>query len=206
MGGVGMTRARIYGEDNMWGKWLRSAGGANDWLPSSSDDRGYTVNDWDAIIHAYKMPVDKLGTREVQCLMFLECKTRMGLVSDSQRETLWINHRKTIGKSRMRVSVKRVGARAALSTVWHFGVSVLQCDGDSPATSSRFGWGRFQESGRIEYAEVSSEQVKALLRFDINPDDFAPMDYRRRHKTEEIEIVETSPLGFKVYSKKWRRS
>ena len=46
--------------------------------------------------------------------------------------------------------------------------------------------------------QEKSNTVGHLLRFEIHPDNFDPRPFRRRHKTQEIVEIETTPLGFEV--------
>ena len=195
-----MTRQRIYGEDNVWGKWVRGLGQKDGPLPSASETRGTTVNDWDMIVHQYKTPVDRLGTRSIHCMMFIECKTRMADVAQTQTETLWFSHQ-LLSKKRELLQVGTSGRVA----VWHFGVSVLRCDTDDPATATLFTWGRFNKRGHICYQTVSLAVVIDALCFNRDPDTLHRMTFRRHHKTQVITCVETMPLGFDVYTDKVKR-
>ena len=188
-----MTRQRMYGSDNVWGAWVRSLGGYGGPLPSSSLMRGTTINDWDMIVHQYKTPVDNQGTRDVHCLMFVECKTRLALVAPSQAETLWFNHQAT----RKKYQVRKV-ASANKVAVWHYGVSVLSCEGDDPARAQHFRWGRFDDAGRIVYHDINADTVVGLLAFDCDPDTLRANSFRRHHKVRLISRMVTTPLGFLV--------
>jgi len=189
-----MTRERIYGSDPVWGQWVRSLGVRGGPLPSASDLRGTTVNDWDLILHQYKTPVDNQGTRDVHCLMFVECKTRMAEVASTQTETLWLWHQGTKRKYQAKLvnSKKRVA-------VWNYGASVLRCDSDDPATATWFDWGRFDDNGRLFYRQLDTASVIELLAFDREPDTLALASFRRHHKVRHLTRTVRVPLGFEVY-------
>jgi hypothetical protein len=177
-----MTRDRIFGEhETPFGRWLRSKGHEGV-LPSSS----LVASDCDFIIHRYKMEVDGIGQRAVQALMFLEVKTRNADPSDSQRDTMWLNHLLCSDKR------KKVNGRS----VWHFGVSFLSLPGETPDDAPGARWGRFQKGGVIHWTHISSRQIEQLLHFDIDPDSFCARPFRRHHVTREVQVVERFPLGF----------
>jgi hypothetical protein len=196
-----MTRQRMYGSDNVWGKWVRSLGAYGGPLPSSSLMRGTTINDWDMIVHQYKTPVDNQGTRDVHCLMFVECKTRLATVASSQAETLWFNHQAT----RKKYQARKVASDAKVA-VWHYGVSVLSCEGDDPACAQRFRWGRFDHEGRIVYRDINADTVIRLLAFDCDADTLRPNSFRRHHKVQTINRLVLTPLGLWVEEQAVKRS
>jgi hypothetical protein len=137
--------------------------------------------------------------------MFVEYKTRLSDVSISQTETLWFNHQISSKQFHKRQELSLLGCVGKI-TVWHFGVSVLRCDTDDPATSSCFDWGRFDEYGRLYYRTVSAPTIIELFQFNRNPDTLLKMSFRRHHNTQVITHVETVPLGFQVYRDEVRRS
>jgi len=188
-----VTRQRTYGNDTVWGAWVRSLGGQGGPLPSSSPFRGTTINDWDMIVHQYKTPIDNQGSREVHCLMFVECKTRLAMVAPSQAETLWFNHQATRKKYQARLVAKP--NRVA---VWHHGVSVLSCEGDDPAHAQQFRWGRFDDVGRIVYHDIDIDMAVGLLAFDYDPDTLKKTCFRRHHKVHNITRRVLTPLGLWV--------
>lgn len=201
VGGGIVTRQRIYGEDTVWGAWMRSLGQPGGPLPSSSKTRGTTVNDWDVIVHQYKTPVDNQGTRDVHCMMFLECKTRLADVSPTQTETLWFNHQAICKKFQASLP----GSKQKVS-VWHYGVSILSCHGDDPAHAQFFRWGRFDRNGRIVYHDVSLETVILLLTFDYDPDTIRHNSFRRHHKVSVYTAHVQTPMGVLIEQTIKRRS
>jgi hypothetical protein len=163
--------------------------------------RGTTVNDWDMIVHQYKTPVDKQGTRDVHCLMFVECKTRFATVASSQAEMLWFMHQLTYKK----FQAERIGCSGKVS-VWHYGVSVLSCETDDPATSQRFQWGRFDREGRLVYAPLDTDSIIGLMAFDYDPDTLRRTSFRRHHKTQKEKRLVLTPLGLWVVEEFIKRS
>jgi len=182
-----MTRARVYGSDTDFMDWVRRQ-------PNMDSRRdGFVVSDCDCFIHRYMRPVDGIGTREIQALMFLEVKTRNGDLTTSQQDTL---SKVDIFKGHC----KKRGIR-------HFGVSVLRMSDTSPDDSSLIQWGRFRDDGgNLQYREITREQLIGLMLFDLHPDNLTSQPFRRHHKTREIMAVKTAPLGFSYEKPYLKRS
>lgn len=181
-----MARDRIYGSDTPFCEWMRACTE----LPSYSDTCGFVATDNDVTIHRYLTPVDALGTREVQSLMHIEVKTRGGPVHDSQKDTLFKKHCCMNRPRALRVKGQLVRS---------FGVSFLFMDNTSPDNSVVMEWGRFDRTGQIFCRGIDVATLVALLRFDIHPDTLTPQAFRRHHKTRELWVKETAPLGFEYH-------
>lgn len=180
-----MTRDRIYGSDAPFMAWCRSC----DELPSYSRECGWVQTDVDTFLHRYISSVDGVGTREVQCMMELEVKTRGGELTTSQADTYRKKHAMTIP------SLKFYG-----QSLVNYGISILRLDGASPTDSKLFNWGRFQRSSDTEifWRQITAEQFIHLLRFEIHPDTLKEISFRRHHKTSTFVLRERTELGFSV--------
>lgn len=138
--------------------------------------------DLDMLLHRYKTCSDGVGTREIQCMMFVEVKTFMADMSDAQRDTLGVlndllrNRRKNIHSNprkqcgnltKVRSRMLQRDIRIAL-----FGGHLLQMDSSDPDNSSRILWDREQ---------IAKDELIAVLRFENDPDKpHKSMDVRRR--------------------------
>ena len=182
-----MIRQRTFGSDTDFMAWLRSQ--EKD-LPSSSSDCGFVATDNDAHVHRYKTAVDKMGTREIQCLMFLEVKTRGGDVPQSQLDTFVKLHH-FIGRRRSKFNKQ---------ALLHYGVSFIFLSGTDPENSEVITWGRFERRKGREYeivrTKITKEQLLQLLRFDLDPDTLSPQPFRRHHKTQYVVRRVKAELGF----------
>lgn len=181
-----MTRQRVYGSDTAFCAWMRRC---NE-LPSSSDGFGLSATDNDVTIHRYKTVVDGIGTREIQGLMQIEVKTRRGVPSGSQCDTL---SKLNLFKDQLTVSGE---------TIRFFGVFVLAMDGVCPDTSSVMWWGSMKAKRIVKrsqdwkWKQINRETLIELMRFDIDPYNFSKNPFRRHHKTREVMVRKVSPLGF----------
>lgn len=180
-----MTRMRVFGSDKPFCDWVRHCR----FLPSSSFEFGVCIDDVDLIVHVYKTPVDAVGTREVQSLMFLEVKTRGGELLMHQQDTL----------------KKLNWFRGIKNGVRHFGVSVLKMSGTTPIKSQNIWWGRFKNDS-LAYRKIDVATLIELLKFNMHPDNLGRRPFRRHHKTQTIVEQETTPLGFVCDLKKTKRS
>jgi len=180
-----MARDRIYGEDKPLLDWIRN----NPNLPSSDVTSGFSVSDTDFMIHRYKVAVDREGSREVQAMMQIEGKTRGGVPSASQRDSLWKHDAfsgvKTVGRDR----------------VWFLGVYVLSLSGLTPEDSSSMWWGYFVDSmsDRLKWQGVDQDLLEQILRFDVHPRNMNRQIFRRHHKTQSVVVYEQTELGFGVH-------
>jgi hypothetical protein len=161
-------------------------------IPSYSGNCGVVATDIDFAIHRYMTAIDKSGTREVQSLMVTEVKTRGGDVNDSQRDSLIKIHAGT------RSRYKFCG-----QTIRNYGVSFLFLTGLDP-DDSQITWGRFEIDKKkwatqlIVRRPITKEQLKQLLRFELDPDTLRKMDLRRHHKERRFTEIVTTSLGFQI--------
>lgn len=185
-----MTRERVYGSDTDFCRWMRYCKE----LPSLDYESGFgfAASDNDITVHRFMTSIDAIGTREVQGIMQIEIKTQWGKPSQSQLDTLC--------KLNSFAAVKTQGG----VYVRNFGVYILVFDGTNPDTSSKILWvsfpkGKFvKDRGECKQRLITREQLISLLRFELHPDNFTPMPFRRHHKTQEVLEVSTAPLGFEV--------
>ncbi len=183
-----MTRDRYYGSDTEFCAWLRACKE----LPSFGKDFGLSVSDNDVTIHRYMTSVDGLGTREVQAIMQIEVKTRLGKPPTAQMDTL----------SKLNMFAKQKETRQGI--VRFFGVFILVMDGLSPDDSKLMFWGIIPKSlivtdaKKLKWRSIDRNDLIRLLRFEIHPATFEPNVFRRHHKTRKLVQVVRTPLGFNV--------
>lgn len=175
-----MARDRMFGSDVPFCDWMRR----NKDLPAFSNTCGFVATDVDLFIHRYLSAVDGKGTREIQAMMHLEVKTRGGVPSQSQLDTLY------------KIDACRRDASVDGQTIRHFGVSIVLLSGLTP-DDSQIRWGRFVTVRRVPvYRPITPRQLIQLMRFDIHPDNFDSRPFRRHHCTRTIMQVVRTPLGF----------
>lgn len=191
-----MTRARMYGEDTPLGDWVRRHPDLD------SKQIGLTVNDIDFQFHKYKLNIDGLGSRSVHMFLNLEAKTRGGMPSKSQHQTLFFEHQ--LLDKRLPLRNSDGGPRVS---VWHFGYFVLSMPGDYPGQiGDTVRWCHFSESGELIPSVISIGQLVDVLAFRLNPLTLMEVTLRRHHKTSKIVSTEESALGFAIEQIVTRRS
>jgi len=83
-----------------------------------------------------------------------------------------------------------------------FGVYILVLSGTSPDDSELMWWASipkgtfFSDVRKTKLTRIDRSQLISLFRFELHPDSLSPMPFRRHHKTSEIVVLETTPLGF----------
>lgn len=191
-----MTRPRYFGEDKPICDWLRKH-------PELDSAKGISLTDCDLFIHRYMTVCDKCGmngkveTREVQALLTIECKTRSGQPSDSQRDTLSKFH--TFNGTQ----------KTENYIIRNFGVAFLSMSGTRPDDSDILQWGRFldlSDQSKIVWKRITEEMLLDLIGFKIHPDNFLPNPFRRHHAKKEIFTDELTDLGFEIPIKVFQRS
>jgi len=142
--------------------------------------------DCDVLLHHYKHTVDKKSSRDIQCLMFVEVKTFSANLDLPQRDTLSLMAQVLRNRRRNRHHDKR-GRHAtdhdpmAVAFSWllgravrirMFGGHLLQLSHADPVTSTAMLW---------DHKSITLDQLLGLLRFDLDPDSLAVIDWRRRY-------------------------
>lgn len=158
--------------ETLFGRWIRN----NAKLESRN---GYSVSDQDYWVHRFRTELD----REFQCLMLVEIKTMGASMTDAQRDTL--NTANQLMRNRRQTPTKDLRYQAGLgvlkvfstylkreTVVRAFGMHVLTFSGLGPGDSEWMKWDK---------EEITEDQLTGLLRFDLDPDTLAPMDWRRHH-------------------------
>lgn len=140
--------------------------------------------DIDLLLHKYKTIVDGKGTRDIQCMMFVEVKTYNAELTLAQEDTLLVldqvlrNRKPNIHSEPLsqapnppvKVYSKVCGRKVS---VHFYGGHLLRFDGCSPETSDRIEWDR---------KVISQETLVGLLQFEIDPDGLTKLDHRRRSR------------------------
>lgn len=158
-------------------RWMRSNGELD------SRRAGIVRFDLDILLHKYLHLVDGKGTRDIQCIMFIEVKTFMAVPSQSQVDTLSMlnqvlrNRRKNI-HSNPRPQVEQQVTHAVSKIMNRkvrlklYGGHLLQLDGSCPETSSLILW---------DNKTISKPDLIELMRFERDPDrPHLKIDHRRR--------------------------
>lgn len=162
-------------------RWMRNH--------ESMDSRieGIVRFDCDVVLHRYLQKIDKAGTRDIQCLMLIEVKSRGADVAASQEDTLSMlsqvlrNRRRNRHQSKLgRHAEDRIAPCRTYSkklrrkvTLWSFGIHLLQMAHDSPEDSEWMTWDRT--------TPIDQDRLLKILRFEIDPDTLRPIDWRRRY-------------------------
>lgn len=181
-----MTRDRVFGSDTDFCDWMRHESR----LPSASVNKGICVNDNDVLIHRYMSSVDGLGTREVQGIMQVEVKTRNGLPRPSQLDTL------------SKLHLFHATRECSGEIVRFFGAFVLSMSGTRPDNSDQMKWGCIprgevvKDSSLLRWTVIDIETLIKILAFELHPQSLTTQPFRRHHKTQQIYVQETTPLGF----------
>lgn len=161
----------------------------------SLDSRSGIVRfDCDVLLHRYKTVEDKKSSRDIQCLMFIEVKTHGAMPTDAQRDTLSLfaqvlRNRRTNkhlkGKKHglhaanhtpLTVAFSRLNNRRV--TLKMFGGHLLRMSGNCPESSEWMSW---DDARKSPEGFITVEQLKQLLRFELDPDTLREVDWRRRY-------------------------
>ena len=184
-----MTVQRRFGFETEMSTWLRTESRLG------SIGAGLAITDADLVVHNYRNPADNQYGREVQQLMLVEVKCNNGALTPSQHETLFFWHQLTCRKDRNLIRPGRPKVR-----VWSYGAYILRMEKSRPYPEIPMQWGRFSQGGMVEWLAIDCDTLIALLRLDIAPDTFEPIDYvlRPHHKTTCRIIRQRVPLGFNI--------
>ena len=171
-------------------KWHTAETALERWIRNHAEldsrVKGIVRFDCDILLHRYMMPIDKKGSRDLQCLMFIEAKTRWGNLSPAQDDTIGMFQQVLLNRVRTPNQEKR-GLHAEDHVplckcdskilnrkvrIRMFGGHVLRMSGDCPATSESMTW-----NGE----DIDTETLLGVLRFERDPHDPSIcIDWRRR--------------------------
>jgi hypothetical protein len=135
---------------------------------------GVTRFDLDVLIHKYK----NFGRKSVQCLMFIEVKTRRADLPMAQKDTMYIldqvlrntiNHRKKAWHHDCKSAVFSI---ANNRRIWIklYGGHYLRFDKTSPEDSNEILWDKKQ---------ITKDQLLQILRFEIDPDTLDEINWKK---------------------------
>ena len=159
-------------------RWMRNHSQLN-------SRHGIVRFDLDVLLHRYKVIDDGKGSRDIQCLMFIEVKTYMATPSPCQRDTLsMFNQVLRNGKPNVHSVPRHHPVNRPVKVYSHmlkrqvtlrmFGGHLLQMDGSSPENSSRMLW---------DNQDIDVQWLLELLRFERHPDrPHLMLDHRRRSR------------------------
>ena len=177
-----------------------------DWLRLNRGLDSYTISlyscDIDQIFCKYKTSLDGQGTRDIKCMMEIEIKTFGAKPDNQQAEVLYFKHQLMNRKGWFYSNLlnKKI-------TLWHFGQYVLQIlDGARPDDCSGLNWGKFEKNGELRFYPIKERHLIRLLKFNVNPNTFEPISFRRHHKVQKIEYLETRGLLFPQWRTITKRS
>lgn len=185
---------RGYGDETEIGKWVRG----NAHIPSRGKDSAFVVCNTDLTIHAYMQAIDGLGSRCVQSMIRVEWKSYGKEPDRWQLDTLFKEHSGINRCAR--------GYKVANQTIINHGIYLCICSGATPEVSEKISWGRFKSDGGVDWKIVTIRQLNDILSFDIHPKTLSRQWLRRHHKTSEVCVVESHPLGFSVERTLTKRS
>jgi hypothetical protein len=147
--------------------------------------------DIDILLHRYMVQVDKRGTRDLQCVMFVEAKTNGARLTPAQRDTLSMFSQVLRNRKRNYHRDKQ-GRHAGERTppckchshmlkrdvrLWMFGGHLLRMSHNSPADSDWMTW---------DGTPLDAETLTRVLRFELDPDNiYKKIDWRRRYSSFE---------------------
>ncbi|NBW15698.1 MAG: hypothetical protein EBR82_47700 [Caulobacteraceae bacterium] len=172
--------------ETAFGRWLRAR-------PDLRSEDGINVFDEDhfcdrRVVHKF----NENGDRSAQCYMTIEVKEYGAFPSDAQRSTFSIlsgylknffGNRNTRRGATRDIAGKRKKVWDAVFKRWvrvrHYGYHLLQFEKTSPEDSAWIKW---------DCKEITADQLVALLRFDIHPFTFQPLDARDRHKQKSFPL------------------
>ena len=159
------------------------------WMRNCSDldsrRKGIVRFDLDVLLHKYLIHEDGKGSRDIQCLMFVEVKTRMAKPSDSQRDTLSmlnqvLRNRRPNRHSKpyrqMDATVRKVRSTFLDKdvTLKMYGGHLLQLSDTMPDNSGVMRWDNWK---------ITKHHLIELLTFARDPDRPNQMiDHRRRSR------------------------
>ena len=163
-----MTRIRSFGSDTDFSAWMRG----NQEL-TSNKPVGFVATDIDIMqtetfaIHRFGCIRESGGiewfSRNVQCLMHLEIKTRGGTVNSSQLDTI------------SKLNLFR-GDRKIRGGHWvkNLGFFLLSMDGKTPEDSNLIRWGVLPDEPISDYElvdwfEINNDELINILLFKIDP-------------------------------------
>jgi len=160
---------------------------------------GLTLSDSDAWFHRYRFHGDKA----TQFIMLVEFKEWDAKLTDSQRDTLHIANQLLRNRMNKRVEWHALEQKPRVSKCFStmagkpinvicYGVHCLQIGGDGTYAH----WQPLKWDSKA----ITAEQLESLLLFEIDPDDFARIDYRpdQRHKRTEVMKEHATALGFTI--------
>jgi hypothetical protein len=173
-----MTRIRVYGTDFAALQWLRSRPGLD------SRRERLSIPDVDLVVHRYRDRTSKNPKYRVDNVMLLETKAhadgpQLGTFAEHDTfgllNALWNSRVKHHSHGVIRsYPVNFCGERRRVR--W-WGVHVWAMSGDRPDNSREMWWDQVPSS-------ISVDTLERLIKFEIDPFTFAPVDYRDHHENE----------------------
>jgi len=174
--------------ETSFGRWIRQS--------KKLDSRnGFAIYDVDYIVHKFKQQ----NNREYQLIMLIEVKTRNSDLQPAQRDTLYIlnqvienrrsnrhtgqnSHNNYHRQSRGPLKVWSVMSKRMVN-LRSFGVFTLRFSGTGPCDSETIYWNK---------KVIDLETLEKLLAFEIDPDNFLPIEetLRNRHANRQRNLFD----------------
>lgn len=156
--------------------------------------------DIDILLHRYQVLRDAKGQRLIQAMMFVEAKTHGAELTPSQKGTLSAlsqvmrnrkrnMHQNKLGRHAADHSPPGTVFDPAFKTyhgLYLYGGHLLRMSDVDPIQSEWMEW---------DNKRIDADQLRSLLLFEIDPDTFRPIDWRRRYKAFE-KINQQQPKLF----------
>lgn len=162
---------------------------------------GLVVFDIDILLHRYKVMVeDGKGTRDIQCMMFVEVKTHGARMTAAQEDTLFqfnqilrnrVSNRHSKAAPQVSQCQRKVRSMMLQKevTIKLYGGHCLRFSGSSPDDSEEITWGSWdfghdnygKQRWKIKETKINKQQLEEILLFERDPDrPRLKIDHRRR--------------------------
>lgn len=164
-----MTAPRRDGSEEAWNAWIR--------MNARLDSRkiGLSIQNPDLLVHRYMVTRDRVGTRELQHIMWVEVKAFGAEVPYAQQDTLALVHE--LLRTPKAGRILHLPGWQTPRRVRAWGVHILRLSGADPGSSDWMLW-----DGKT----ITSTDLEDLLLFERDPYSLAPRDERRHHTPSEV--------------------
>lgn len=173
--------------ENAFKRWVRNHPQLH------SMEAGIVVYDCDMLLHKFMVKKDGVGTRDIQCIMFIEVKRYMAKPTPAQLDTLSVfssalrNRKDNMHKEKRGRHLENHHPPTKAWSKMHnkeielrmFGAHLLQFSGSGPDDSAEILW---------DGKKIDTLMLIQLLRFERDPDTLS-RDFLRRHHPPKNDIL-----------------